>query len=121
MQSHIVNGVIDIRYKDGSTAELKLINPSTWWPIEQDYYEDGFAFTTGAARPLRVYLKTGLISRQREKWTSIKGFSNTAIDGGAATILDLSLDSRKELDRVVLRTVARDVVIGMMSMTLLRN
>jgi hypothetical protein len=121
MQSHIVNGVIDIRYKDGSTAELKLINPSSWWPIEQDYYEDGFAFTTGAARPWRVYLKTGLISRQREKWTSIKGFSNTAIDGGAATILDLSLDPRKELDRVVLRTVARDVVIGMMSMTLLRN
>jgi hypothetical protein len=120
MQSHIVNGVIDIRYKDGSSAELPLINPSTWWPIEQDYYEDGFAFTTGAARPWRVYLKTGQISRQREKWTSIKGFSNTAIDGGAATVLDMDLDPRKELDQVVLRTVARDVVIGMMSMTLLR-
>jgi hypothetical protein len=121
MQSRIVNGVIDVRYKDGSVSELPLINPSTWWPVEQDYYEDGYAFTTGAPRPWRVYLKTGKISRDKPVWTSIKGFSNTVIDGGAATILDLPLIPGRELDRVVVRAVARDVVIGLMSMTLMRN
>ena len=121
MQSHITNGMIDILYKDGSADSLPLINPSTWWPVEQDYYEDGFAFTTGAPRPLRVYLKTGIVSGQRGKWTTIKGFSNTAIDGGAATVLDLPLHPEKELDRMVLRTLAGDVVIGLMSLTLLRN
>lgn len=121
MQSRITNGIIEIRYKDGSMDELELINPSTWWPIEQDYYDDGFAFTTGAPRPFRVYLKTGQISDRRGVWTPIKGFTDTGIDGGAATILDMPLHPGKELDRIVLRTVANDVVIGLMSLTLLRN
>jgi hypothetical protein len=121
MQSRITNGVIGIRYKDGTTDELELINPSTWWPIEQDYYVDGYAFTTGAPRPFRVYLKTGSISNRRGVWTPIKGFTDTGIDGGAATVLDLSLHPGKELDRLVLHTVAREVVIGLMSLTLLRE
>lgn len=121
MQSRITNGVIDIHYKDGTADELELINPSTWWPIEQDYYEDGFAFTTGAPRPFRVYLKTGSISDRPGVWTPIKGFTDTGIDGGAATVLDLPLHPAKELDRIVVRTVANEVVIGLMSLTLLRN
>jgi hypothetical protein len=121
MQSRITNGVIDIHYKDGTADELELINPSTWWPIEQDYYEDGFAFTTGAPRPFRVYLKTGSISDRPGVWTPIKGFTDTGIDGGAATVLDLPLHPAKELDRIVVRTVANEVVIGLMSLTLLRD
>ena len=121
MQSRITNGVIDIRYKDGSTDELKLNNPETWWPIEQDYYEDGFAFSTGAPRPLRVYLKTGVISDKPGKYIRLKGFTDMGIDGGAATVLDMPLHQEKELDRMILRTVAQDVVIGLMSLTLIRN
>jgi hypothetical protein len=136
MQSHVRNGVVVVRYKDWTEDELDLVNPMNWWPIEQDYYEDGFAFTTGAPRPVRVLLKTGVVRNggdsygdgrsgdddgRRREWTTIKGFSNTAIDGGAATVLDLVLDRRKELDRVVLRTTASDVVVGLMSLTLLRN
>lgn len=150
MQSHVRNGVVVVRYKDGTEDELSLVNPTNWWPIEQDYYEDGFAFTTGAPRPVRVLLKTGEVrlvrgllktgevrpvrvllktgevrnggdDGRREEWTTIKGFSNTAIDGGAATVLDMVLDRGKELDRVVLRTTASDVVVGLMSLTLLRN
>jgi Domain of unknown function (DUF4450) len=121
MQSRITNGVIGIRYKDGSADELKLNNPETWWPIEQDYYEDGFAFSTGAPRPLRVCLKTGIISNKPGKYIRLKGFSDTGIDGGAATVLDMPLHPEKELDRMVLRTVAKDVVIGLMSLTLKRN
>ncbi|HEY4287378.1 MAG TPA: DUF4450 domain-containing protein [Puia sp.] len=132
MQSHITNGVIVVRYKDGTEDKLELVNPTNWWPIEQDYYEDGFAFRTGAPRPMRVLLKTGVVMNggdnvgmkdgvRRAEWSTIKGFSNTAIDGGAATVLDMALDKGKELDRVVLRTTASDVVVGLMSMTLLRE
>lgn len=121
MQSHVVNGVVTFYYKDGSASRLELFNPTNWWPIEQDCLDDGFAFKAGAHHPLRVYLKTGLISRMKEDWTSIKGFSNTAIDGGAATIFLMGLDRGKELDHMVLRTVAKDVVIGLMSLTLYKT
>jgi hypothetical protein len=43
-----------------------------------------------------------------------------AIDGGAATILDMPLDHNKELQSVSLHTLANDVVIGLMSVTLTR-
>ena len=118
MQSRITNGRIVVYYTDRSTDTLELINPSTWWPIEEDYYEAPPAFTTGAPHPLRVYLKTGLISSQPLKWTSIRGLTNTAIDGGAATVLDMPLDPHKTLDHLILSTVARDVVVGLMSITL---
>ncbi len=118
MQSRMTNGRIVISYTDHSTDTLELINPSTWWPIEEDYYEAPPAFTTGAPHPFRVYLKTGLISNEPQKWTSIKGLTNTAIDGGAATVLDMPLDPHKTLDHLVLSTIARDVVVGLMSITL---
>ena len=59
MQSRIVNGEIIINYTDGTSDKLELKNPQNWWPIEQDYYVDGFAFTTDAPRPIRIELKTG--------------------------------------------------------------
>lgn len=118
MQSRITNGLIVIHYTDNTSDTLKLTNPSTWWPIEEDYYEAPPAFSTSAPHPLRVYLKTGIISDKPQKWTSIKGLTNTAIDGGAATILDMPLNPEKKLDHLVLKTVARDVVVGLMSITL---
>ena len=42
------------------------------------------------------------------------------IDGGAATVLDLPLNKNKELKNLVLKTIANDVVIGLMAVTLLR-
>lgn len=43
------------------------------------------------------------------------------IDGGAATVLDLPLDDNEEPESVVVRTLANDVVIGLMSVTLVRS
>lgn len=120
MQSRMTNGVIIVYYKDGSAEKLELKNPENWWPIEQDYYEDGFAFTTNAPKPIRVYLKSGIDSREYNDFTTIKGFSNRAIDGGAATVLDLPLNPNKELKSLVVKTIANDVVIGLMSLTLLQ-
>jgi hypothetical protein len=65
-------------------------------------------------------LKSGQDSRTYKQFTTIKGFSNMAVDGGAATVLDLTLNKDKELAGLVLKTVANDVVIGLMSMTLVR-
>ena len=120
MQSRLVNGEILIKYMDGTLDKLSLENPSNWWPIEQDYYTDGFAFTTGGERPLRVYLKTGEDTRSFHNYTGIKGFSNYGIDGGAATILDLPLNKNKELKGILIKTIANDVIIGIMALTLIR-
>lgn len=121
MQSRMTNGEVIIHYRDGSNDRLELRNPETWWPIEQDYFEDGFAFTTGAPKPVRVYLKTGEDNRSFSDFTTIRGYSNRAIDGGAATVLDLPLNPVKELQSLELKTVANDVLIGLMSLTMLRD
>jgi hypothetical protein len=120
MQSRIVNGEIEVNYTDGTSEILQLKNPENWWPIEQDYFVDGLAFTTDAPKPPRVYLKSGEVSRTFKDFTSIKGFSNFGIDGGAGTILDLPLDENKILKSLTVKTIANDVVIGLMSATLIR-
>lgn len=120
MQTRLVNGELRIHYTDGSIDTLRLSNPENWWPIEQDYFIDGLAFTTGAPRPLRVYLKSGNVATTWRDFTSIKGFTNMAVDGGAATVLDLPLDRNKDLQSISLHAIANDVVIGLMSVTLLR-
>jgi hypothetical protein len=120
MQSRIVNGEIKINYTDGTSDILLLKNPENWWPIEQDYFIDGLAFTTDAPKPPRVYLKTGEITRDFAAFKTIKGFSNYGVEGGAGTILDLPLDKNKTLKSLTLRTIANDVVIGLMSLSLIR-
>lgn len=120
MQSRLVNGIITVNYTDGSSSVLELKNPENWWPIEQDYFIDEYAFATGAPKPIRLSLKTGEVIPEKYKYTSIKGFANYAIDGGAATLLDLPLNPQKQLKNLVLKTIANDVVIGLMGITLLQ-
>ncbi|MBZ4041144.1 DUF4450 domain-containing protein [Flavobacterium hibisci] len=120
MQSRIVNGEIEVNYTDGTSEILQFKNPENWWPIEQDYFVDGLAFTTDAPKPPRVYLKSGEVSRTFKDFTTIKGFSNFGIDGGAGTILDLPLNKDKTLKSLTLKAIANDVVIGLMSTTLIR-
>lgn len=120
MQSRLDNGIVEVEYQDGSRSALPLRNPDTWWPIEQDYYFDGFAFACDHPVPPRLHLKTGLITRDFEDYISIKGFSDRVVDGGAATVLDLPLDSGKELKSLKVKTLANEVVIGLMGVTLVR-
>jgi hypothetical protein len=120
MQSRFTNGELTVNYTDGTSEVLPLKNPENWWPIEQDYFTNGLAFTTDAPKPPRVYLKTGMVSRTFNDFKSIKGFSNYGVDGGAATILDLPLNKNKTLKNISLKTIANDVVIGIMSATLVR-
>lgn len=123
MQSQIVNGTITVKYTDGSTSELELKNPTNWWPIEQDLFDDNFAFEIPDDKiPYRVKLKTGELYKggTLSKYSSIKGFTDRQIDGGAATILDLPINPDKELKSIKLTAVSNDVVIGMMSATVLK-
>jgi hypothetical protein len=120
MQSRLVNAVIKIVYADGTREVLELKNPENWWPIEQDFFIDDYAFAINATKPPRLYLKTGEISRNFKSFTPIKGFTNYGVDGGAATILDLPLDYNKELKYLSLEALANDVVVGVMAITLVR-
>jgi hypothetical protein len=119
-QSQFTNAKIIVTYSDNSTVELPLINPSNWYPIEQDYLDDGFAFTTGAPKLYRLLLKTGTFTKIIDKFSTIKGFSNRAIDGGAATVIEMPLQKDKELKSMQLVTLANEVVVGLMSVTLVR-
>jgi hypothetical protein len=121
MQSQFTNGNIIIEYMDNQEECLQLRNPDTWWPIEQDYYDDEFAFSLNEPKPVRVHLKTGYITRDFDDYVSIKGFTSRAIDGGAATVFDIPLNPLKELKQLKLETTANEVVIGLMSITLIRD
>lgn len=118
MQSQFTNGAVVVTYTDGSRDSLVLRNPETWWPIEKDYYTDGFAFSLKQPRPLRLHLKTGAIVSGEE---SKQKHNGREIAGGAATVLDLPLNPSKTLQSLTLKTIANDVVIGLMSLTLARD
>jgi hypothetical protein len=117
MQSRLDNGEVVVTYTDGTTSRLALRNPETWWPIEQDYFTDDYQFRLDGPLPTRVDLKTGAV-RVLDRET-FKGQGRT-IPGGAATVLQLDLDPAKELQSLTLRTLANDVVIGLMAATLAR-
>lgn len=119
MQSRLVNGAVIISYTDNTADTLLLKNPETWWPIEQDYMDDGYAFTIDSPRPVRIHLKTGEISSVYNN--NIEQYSGKMIEGGAATVLDLPLNPQKMLKELKLQAIANDVIIGLMSVTLLRN
>lgn len=118
MQSRIINGAVVITYTNNTADTLLLKNPESWWPIEQDYMDDGYAFTIDAAKPVRIHLKTGKIVSAFDN--SIDAYSGKMIDGGAATILDMPLNPAKTLKEIKIQAIANDVVIGLMSITLIR-
>jgi hypothetical protein len=124
MQSQMENGQLIITYTDGSGTILSLKNPENWWPIEQDYYEDGYAFHLKEKPPVRIHLKSGKIYNgfaPDSTYSTLKGFSNRMIEGGAATILYMKIDSSKALKSVTIKTTASEVVIGLMAITIIKE
>ena len=123
MQYKMANGVVRIRYRDGTEQAVELINPTTWVPIEQDIYYDRGAFRpiAGSVPPYRIHFGTGRISRRLGEELGIEGVYGRLIDGGAGILLDIPLDPTRELDRLELETLSNDVVIGLMAVTLQRE
>ncbi|MBN1359966.1 MAG: DUF4450 domain-containing protein [Sedimentisphaerales bacterium] len=117
MQSQFDNGEVIVTYTDGATERLALRNPTTWWPIDQDYFIDDYAFSRPEPIPPRVDLKTGTVRVLDVDTFKGKG---REVPGGAATVLNLPLDDAKELESLTVRTLANEVVIGLMGATLAR-
>lgn len=117
MQSRMDNGEVVVTYADGTTDRLALRNPENWWPIEQDYFIDDYAFRSDSPLPPRVNLKTGRIRVLDAK--TFKGKGGT-VPGGAATVLELPLNPDKELKSLTVYALANEVVIGLMAVTLER-
>jgi hypothetical protein len=115
MQSRIDNGEIVVTYADGTQARTALRNPDNWWPIEQDYFVDDYQFPLCGRLPVRVDLKTARV-RVLDP-ASFKG-RGREIQGGAATVVEVPLDPSRPLRSLTLRTLANDVVIGVMGLTL---
>lgn len=123
MQSQMENGRVEVVYTDGSRDNLILKNPDNWWPVEQDYIEDGYAFHLKSPLPERIHLKSGIAYNgfaPDSMYTQLKGFSNRMIDGGAATVLYLKINPDKQLKSLILKATASEVVIGLMAVSILK-
>src|SRR5690606_36080657 len=121
MQAEMINARVKVTYTDGEVDILDLKNPTNWWPIEQDYLDDNYAFEIPDEEiPYRIRLKTGELYKGGDlpNYTEVKGYTNRAVDGGAATILDLPLDSSKTLKSLQLVSETNDVVVGIVAVTL---
>jgi len=92
MKSRFDNGEVIATYADGTTARLALNNPVNWWPIDQDYFMDDFAFRRDESIPPRLDLRTGRI--RILDVASFKG-KGGKVSGGAATVLDLTWTKTK--------------------------
>jgi hypothetical protein len=117
MQSRFDNGEVIVEYLDGSSERLALHNPTNWWPIDQDYFVDDFQFRRPEDIPTRIDLKTGQVRAGQPGTFRGRG---GPIPGGSATVLELSLDSRKELRALRVGALANEVVVGLMAATLVR-
>ena len=118
MQSRFDNGEVIVTYTDGTVERLALKNPTNWWPIDQDYFIDDYAFRRPEPLPPRVDLQSGIV--RVLDLAEFKG-KGGRVPGGAATVLDLPLDVSRELKSLTVRTLANEVVIGLMGVTLVRG
>lgn len=114
MQSHIANGVLTVRYTDGTTTRQELINPDNWASIEQVGVNDGYSYRAPAL--WRLALQNGMLSRTLDSDMCIEGI-NRMIPGGAATLVEIPINPDKELQSLRLETLSNDVVIGLMGIT----
>lgn len=122
MQWGMENARLTVRYADGTADTVPLVNPVNWAPIEQDFYNDDFAFRQpdGALPPMRVHLLTGETSRNLGDSLGLKGPADRMIPGGAALLLDIPVDASRTLAGVELEAVSNDIVAGIMGLTLQR-
>lgn len=121
MQSQMENGKVTVHYDDNTDTVLSLTNPDNWWPAEQDYRNDGYAFRLDMPAPLRVHLKEGKVYNGLAPdsiYSNLKGYSNRMIAGGAATVLYMPLDPAKTLKSMTLKTMANEVVVGLMGVSI---
>ncbi|MCR5362493.1 MAG: DUF4450 domain-containing protein [Bacteroidales bacterium] len=111
MQSRIENGIVRVHYTDGTCEALVLENPVNWWPIEQELVQGLPAFYLSDFKddvqpPYRMSLRTGKIYRPETDKLNI------STDGGAATLLEMSLNPAKTVKSLEVECLSNDVLIG---------
>jgi hypothetical protein len=115
--SHMEHGRITVAYTEGAQVQLSLKSPETWWPIEQDYLLDDYLVIDEAPLPPRVDLVTG--KTRLLDLASFKG-QGRDVPGGAASILYLPLDTRKNLASLKVEASLYGIVVALLAVTLVR-
>lgn len=113
--SRMTHAAVKVHYSDGTASTLELRNPENWWPIEQDYLIDDYLFTDAAPPPPRVDLRTGTVRILDS--VSFRG-KGTSLDGGAANIIEITLDPHKPLRSFSIEVELYAITIGLLSATL---
>ncbi len=121
MQAYTANAKVEVRYADGTSETVLLVPPYNWAPIEQDYFIDGKAFALPTDRQLRMKLTDGTVSRDLGKSTGIEGVYGRRIEGGAANLLFVPLNAEKQLESILLKAEANEVVIGLIAASLITD
>jgi hypothetical protein len=116
--SRMEHGRVTVSYAGGSKAELPLRNPETWWPVEQDYLLDDYLAIDNAPLPPRVDLRSG--TTRLLDAADFKG-KGRAVPGGAATILYLPLDPKRELASLKVEASLYGIVVALLAATLARR
>lgn len=113
--SRTIHGMATVLYTDGSTSQLTLRNPDTWWPIEQDFCFDDFLFSASGPLPPRIDLRTG--KTRLLDLATFKG-QGRPVPGGAATLLHLPLHPDRTLASFKVECSLYGVVIGLIAATI---
>jgi hypothetical protein len=111
------NGYVTAFYADQTKTTLPLRNPDTWWPIEQDYLLDDYAFINNSPLPPRIELRNG---KTRVLETEGKKGKVKTTPGGAATVLYLPLDPARKLASIKVEASLYGVVVSLLGVTLVR-
>ena len=118
MQSRLENGQVIAQYTDGTEQIYSLRNPENWAPIEQDYYEDGYAFHSTQKFYSRLLLHSGKFTDNVGKTLNLKdNAQDRMIPGGAGILLNMPLNKEKSLKSIIVKAEAYEVIIGLMAIT----
>ena len=117
MQSHIANGLVEVTYADGEVATLPLVNPDNWSSVEQLGVDDGGAFRAPALP--RLTLRDARFSTSLGRELHLEGV-NQMVDGGAAVVVEMPLDSSRLVRSIAIEALSNDVVIGLMGVTVVK-
>jgi hypothetical protein len=107
MQTGIANGVVRLRYDDGTLDEIALIHPLNFWTLEDE------GKGPGTERNRRYDYKRDAFALPRKRpWTLQLGQNCRAM------VIGRKLEDRR-LDSVTLETLSHEVIIGLMGVSLL--
>ena len=103
------------RMKAGATRPL--VNPDNWSSVEQLGVDDGGAFRAPALP--RLTLRDARFSTSLGRELHLEGV-NQMVDGGAAVVVEMPLDSSRLVRSIAIEALSNDVVIGLMGITVVK-